>query len=60
MDYAGWTEWLCDVFFVGKIVEIMTLVLLQNISLHAGVFPVIKMPYSPAKVCHGVKIIIAT
>ena len=59
-DYISamrYRQWLCDVFVVGKIVEIMTLVLLQNILLPAGVFPVMKMPYSPGKVCHGVKII---
>ena len=32
---------------IRKIVEVMTLIALQNIVSHVGVFPVFKKPYRP-------------
>ena len=37
----------CDVFVIWKIVEVMTLIALQNIVTHVGVFPVFKKAYRP-------------
>ena len=40
-DHALWmvSVQLCDVFAVRKIVEVMTLIALQNIVSHVGIFP---------------------
>ena len=47
-DHAAWTlVWLCDVFLVRKIVEIMTLIILLSIISHADVFPFFRKPYRP-------------
>ena len=42
MQYGHYIYGLCYVFLVQKIVEIMTLIVLQNIILHADVFPFLK------------------
>ena len=40
-DHVLWmvSAQLCDVFVVRKIVEVMTLIALQNIVSHVGIFP---------------------
>ena len=38
-DHMVWAVGLYDVFVVQKIVEVMTLIVLQNIISHADLFP---------------------